>query len=422
MIDEIKKRPFARPLLLWITGICLYVFIPFEWIVLPLFLFIFVILFLSHENDAPLYKDRWHWGVFFAAITILLSVLVCADKDIRTGDAGWLSAIEEIATSVRTRLLDRFDNLALRKDEKDVLCTMLLGGASSIDREVRMQFSLTGVTHILSVSGFHVAVLCGFISFLLKPLPSTGLFQWLKYLSTMFVLWSFTVLSGLESPAVRAALMFSFFLTGRLIRRQMDGYNTLAASAFFMLVYNPFYLFDIGFQLSYVAVYFILLLKSPLDRLFELKNPLIAELYSWITVSVAAQIGTAFLCLYYFSQFPVLFLLTNLPFTMVSMILIPAGLVYMLLPADFLLLETLGLAIEKMTIFLFYIVQSFSVFPWAAFIVPFDFFDLVLSYSFLLLLILFIYRKRPQYLIISCLFLAILLLKILLESLWLPAI
>lgn len=421
MIDAILKRPFARPLLFWITGICLYVLTPYEWIATALLLFAASFLLLSGKDKFSDYSGRWHWGVLVSMLIVSLSVLMCAAQDLHASDADWQRTVMEKAASVRSELLGRLDRLRLAETEKDVLGTMLLGGASTIDREVRMQFSLTGVAHILSVSGFHVAVVCGFFTFLLKPLPSAGWFRWLRYSSTMLVLWGFTIVSGLEPASVRSALMLSFFLTGRFVRRDTDGYNTLAASAFFMLVFNPFYLFDIGFQLSYVAVWFILLLKPPLDRLLELKNPLFTELYSLITVSVAAQAGSAFLCLYYFSQFPVLFLLTNLPFSLVCMLLIPAGLIYILIPESLPLPEFAGGAIEGMTTFLLYIVQSFSVFPWAAFILPFDFFDLLLSYAFLLFLTLFIYRKRPQQLILSCSFLAVLLLKFLLETLWLPS-
>lgn len=421
MIDELKKRPLARPLLLWIAGICLYVFAPYEWTVSFLLLSASIFLLLSRKGENPSYSDRWHWGGLFSILLVTLAVLMCTVKDKNMDGGDWLSPVMETAGDVRTKLLGRLDRLQLTTTEKDVLGTMLLGGASAIDSEVRKQFSLTGVAHILSVSGFHVGVVCGFISFLLKPLPSTALFRWMKYLITIVVLWSFTIITGLESPSVRSALMLSLFLTGRQIRRDTGGYNSLAASAFLMLVYNPFYLFDIGFQLSYVAVFFILLLKPPLDRLLELNNPLFAETYGWITISVAAQAGSTFLCLYYFGQFPVLFLFTNLPFSVACMALIPTGLVYTLLPENLPLPAFFGIAIERMTTFLLYIVESFSVFPWAAFIVPFDFIDLMLSYTFLLYITLFIYWKRPSYLILSCFFLAVLFLKLLLEPLWLSA-
>lgn len=422
MINELRKCPFARPLLLWISGILFYVFLPFQCIMLFLLAALLLLMLFSKKEEPPAYSNRRDWGIVFAVLLLSLSILFTAWNDMREGESAWLSLLLHDAALLRESLLSRLETLPLAEKDRDVLGAMLLGDTTMLDREVRLQFSVTGVAHILSVSGFHVAVVCGFFSFLLKPLPSTGVFRWIKYTATMLLLWSFTLISGLAPPSVRAALMLSFFLTGQVINRSTDGYNTLAASAFIMLVYNPFYLFDIGFQLSYIAVWFILLLYSPLERLLEIRNPLLSEPYGWIVVSVAAQAGTSFLCLYYFNQFPVLFLLTNLPFSLVSMLLIPAGLIYMLLPAAFPGVELLGWGLAQMMNFLLYIVESFSVFPWATFIIPFDFFDLILAYVFLFLLVSFVYRKQPLYLILSCFFLAILFVKLLIEPLWLPTI
>lgn len=422
MIEELQKRPFARPLLLWIAGICLYVFLPFQWLV-PSFLGGTALLLLFSEKEiTPEYRDRWQWGFVFALLLISTAILFSAWSDSTENQDSWISFLLPQATALREHLLSRLETLHLDKNTRDMLGAMLLGDTSTLDREIRMQFSITGVAHILSVSGFHVAVICGFFAFLLKPLPSNGAFRWIKYTATMLLLWGFTLVSGLAPPSVRSALMLSFFLSGQVINRSTDGYNTLAASAFIMLVYNPFYLFDIGFQLSYIAVWFILLLHKPLERLLDVRNPLLAEPYSWIVVSVAAQAGTSFLCMYYFGQFPTLFLFTNLPFSFVSMLLLPAGLIYMLLPSSFPGINLLGRALEQMMIFLMYIVESFSVFPWASFIIPFDIWDLTLAYLFLFLLVFFIYKKWPLFLLLSCSSLAILLVKLLIEPLWLSAI
>ncbi len=422
MIEELQKRPFVRPLFLWITGICCYVFLPFQWVIPALLTFLLVSLILSNNEAIPKYSNRWHWGIVFSLLLLTLSILFSAWRDMYGGNNGWMMQLQSHAVFAREALLSRLNLIEMADDKRKVLGAMLLGDTGMLDRQIRMQFSVTGVAHILSVSGFHVAVVCGFFSFLLRPLPSIGPFKWIKYIATLLLLWSFTLISGFAPPSVRSALMLTFFLTGQVINRTTDGYNTLAASAFIMLVYNPFFLFDIGFQLSYLAVWFILLLHGPLERLMEIRNPLLAEPYGWIVVSISAQIGTSFLCMYYFSQFPTLFLFTNLPFSLVSMILIPAGLIYMLLPTSFPGVSLLGEALDKMMSFLMYIVESFSAFPWASFIVPFDFIDLILAYTFLFFVVLFLYKKRPMNLLLSFIFLALLFIKLLIESLWLPAI
>jgi len=422
MIKEMQKRPFARPLLFWILGILLYVYIPFySLLILSLLSLTAIALLLSFilakKDIRPQYGTRWSWGIIYVCIILIVSVLTTeySDSDI-TNESDWLKHFYENVSQVRSNSLDKLKTLGLSDQEQATLGGILLGGSTGIGKEIRTQFSVTGVTHILSVSGFHVAIVCGFVSLLLKPLPSYGASRWIKYILTMILLWSFTFVSGLAPPSVRSAIMLSLFLSGQVIRRTTDGYNTLAASAFCMLVYNPFYLFDIGFQLSYIAVLFILLLQPPLKNLLAIRNPLLSIPYDWITVSIAAQAGTAFLCLYYFSQFPVLFLFANLLFSLVSTFLIPLGLIYIVIPFEFFGMNYLAEIIVAMTRFLLYIVDSFSLFPWAALIIPFGFIELLLGYASLFFATHYIYKKSLSSSIISLSLFALLLLTIYLYS------
>lgn len=419
MIDELQKRPFARPLLIWICGICLYVLFSEIKLIICLLLGLLMLLAFSGREIAPEYRARWQWGFFYTVLLLAMSVSMSAWQDLQIESGSLMIALEAKATSLRGNLLERLHDLNLPKNSLDVLSAILLGESKDIASEVRKQFSITGVAHILSVSGFHVAVVGGFISFLLTPLPSSRPFRWVKYGSVILVLWSFAILSGLAPPTIRAAFMLTLFLVGKMLNYSSDGYNTLAASAFIMLVCNPFYLFDIGFQLSYLAVWFILLLLPKLNGLLKIRNPLFAEPYSWIMLAIAAQAGTAFLCLYYFSQFPTLFLFANLPFSLVSTLLLPFGLVYLFLPQSFPGISVLEWIIESMMRFLMYIVDSFSLFSWAAFIIPFDFIDLLFGYAALFSFVFFIYKRSPKLLILSCFWLLILLLKLLLEPIWL---
>jgi competence protein ComEC len=421
MMKELQKRPLVRPLLFWITGICLYVYTPYVWVTLSLLIIVLLFSLFSSSTVEPKYRDRWQWGVLFFILVVSLAVLMSAYRDSLSSNAV-ASPILEWAVTLKDRLLSRLNQLNLQPSEKAVLATLLLGDASTIDYAIRQQFSVTGVAHILSVSGFHVAVVCGFYTSLLQIFPFSRLPRYFKYLSTMCLLWGFTLITGWAIPSIRAALMLTFFLTGRLIGRSTDSYNTLAASALLTLLVDPFSLFDVGFQLSYVAVLFILLLMPRLNHMLSIRNPLLATPLSWVNISIAAQAGTAFLCLYYFSQFPVLFLFVNLPFTLVSSILIPCGLLYLLFPIGMPGYALLGASIEYQIRILLYLVDSFSRIPWAAFILPFDFVDLLLSYTSLALFLIYLSRKRPLYLLLSLNFLALLLLKLLLEYLWLPSI
>ena len=166
--------------------------------------------------------------------------------------------------------------------------------------------------------------------------------------------------NGLGGSSVRAALMLTMYLMGRMLDRRAERYNILAASAFCMLVYEPLYLFDIGFQLSYLAVLSILYFQPRLQALIKVHNPFLRTPWGWVTVTLSAQAGTTFLCLYYFGQFSTVFLLTNLPLTFLATLLIPASLVYMFLPEWIPGYGWLQVGVEWLAHGLLWVVDAFS--------------------------------------------------------------
>lgn len=312
---------------------------------------------------------------------------------------------------LRNKLLKRYETLRSTEEEKAVASAITLGYTNDMGKELRQRFSVTGVSHILSVSGFHVAIVCMFVSLLLAifPVRYRGV-RILKYLLTVAVLWLFAVLTGLSAPAVRAALMLTFFLSGSLLRRYTDGYNTLTASAFFMLVYNPLYLFDVGFQLSYIAVFSILYLQPRLNSLIKVRNPLLAKPWSWITVTVAAQIGTLPLCLYVFGVFSLVFILTNVPLVVIATILIPVQLTWLVcmpyLPEG----NFLQMLSEKLLHWMMLIINDFSSLSGASLSVEFDYTQMILCYGVMVFLLLYLEKRNPKLLLISLMLLLIILL------------
>lgn len=312
---------------------------------------------------------------------------------------------------LRNKLLGRYDSLSCTVEEKAVVSAITLGYTNDMGKELRQRFSATGVSHILSVSGFHVAIVCMFVSLLLAILPVRyDSVRILKYLITVMVLWLFALLTGMSAPAVRAALMLTFFLSGSLLRRYTDGYNIMAASAFFMLVYNPFFLFDIGFQLSYIAVFSIIYLQPRLNSLIKVRNPLLAKPWSWVTVTVAAQIGTLPLCLYIFGMFSTVFILTNIPLVVIAMFLIPVMLIWLMcmpyLPEG----NLLQLLSEKLIHWMMLIVNDFNALSGASLLFRFDYPEMLLSYGTMIFLLMYLERKKPKLLLTSLSLLLIILL------------
>lgn len=404
MIEELRQRPFARPLIIWITGILLQVIFPcflfsLLLVVLPLIFLGFSYFWPVGQEGRCCYAGRWIWGVIFASLLFFLSIQKTAFSQKELYVEKTISKFQKVAKEEQLRLLEPLSKLHLTEQEKSVLATITVGHRESMDKQIRKQFAATGVAHILSVSGFHVAVVCGFLSFFFSFLPGGLLFRVVRFVLTVCLLWVFVYITGLEVPAVRAGIMLTLYLAGRMLRRATDGYNTLAASAFCMLVYEPLYLFDVGFQLSYLAVLSILYLQPRLKQLLDLRNPLLSKPYGWITMTLAAQAGTTFLCLYYFGQFPLVFLFTNLPLTLLATVGIPVGLIWMLLPPGFPGYGGLQWMVEELTQGMLTIVDVFSRVPGGVVFFRFSGIALILGYGFLFFLILYGRNRRPRFLL-----------------------
>ena len=444
MIKELQIRPFARPLLVWIAGIMLQTVFScctYFWVLLLLPVIILTTAGLVLRGQEHFcYETRWLWGVVFLSLLLFLSIQKTAYSQFEALSEHPASLLSRWAREEQQRLLEPIAKLNLTDEEKSVLATITVGYRQAMSREVRNRFSATGVAHILAVSGFHVAIVCGFLSFLFSFLPRNGCCRWIRYISLLVLLWGFAAITGLVASSVRAALMLTMYLMGRMLDRRAERYNILAASAFCMLVYEPLYLFDIGFQLSYLAVlsilYFqprlqdpapanlhqervlsILYFQPRLQALIKVHNPFLRTPWGWVTVTLSAQAGTTFLCLYYFGQFSTVFLLTNLPLTFLATLLIPASLVYMFLPEWIPGYGWLQVGVEWLAHGLLWVVDAFSRVPGAVFSFRFDFPAMLVAYGMLLAILLYGHTGRSRYLLVILFLLLIILLVRVIEDL-----
>ena len=183
MIELCLKRPFLRPLALWLLGIVSYLLFPPYWLIALiglLFLSIFFLLFLSRfgRTVSLSFDGRWVWGALFAPILYALSVWTCCYADCFRPERKEPGRLERWAEESRIGLAERFDQLALTGEEKGVVCDLALGYGEAMERETSRKFSVTGVSHVLAVSGFHVAVICGFFGWLLRLGCRLLCFQW----------------------------------------------------------------------------------------------------------------------------------------------------------------------------------------------------------------------------------------------------
>ncbi|MDR0836571.1 MAG: ComEC/Rec2 family competence protein [Tannerella sp.] len=414
-VEEIQKRPFVRPLIFWIIGIVLYVYFPLQQVslIFPAIVFVFIVVSLlltGHTENK--YDDRWVWGVVFACFTVFLAIQITALKEAGLQLPSEPGILMRKAKALQLVMVEKLDVLRLPDSDKSVLATITVNYRKAMSWETRNMFSATGISHILSVSGYHVGIVCAFIGYALSLVPNrTRIIRIVKFIITILCVWIFTFISGLDTAAVRAAVMLTIFLIANVINRYSDRYNSLAGAAFCMLVYDPFYLFDIGFQLSYIAVFFLLYLQPKLSSVLEIKNPLIKMPWDILTVTVAAQTGTLFLCFYYFGRSSAVFLFTNLIMSLLSSIIIPATLIFMLLPSWMPGINLLQFVIEHVTQYMMWIIERFASIPYATFSVKFDFPTMLLSYLSLALFFFYLQNRKYRLLIATLLVLFIILVK-----------
>ena len=208
---------------------------------------------------------------------------------------------------------------------------LILGQQQDISADIVQDYQFAGAVHILSVSGLHVGFILLFVQFLLKPLPNTKRGRFIKLVAVLLSLSVFSILAGMSPSVIRSVVMFSFLAIGLYYKRETNIYHTLLVSIFLILLIKPSFIYDVGFQLSYLALFFIIWLQPIFKELWKPKNKILTYFWDILTVSFAAQIGTLPLSLYYFHQFPGLFFLTNVLILFLVGVIMIFGVVTMLL-------------------------------------------------------------------------------------------
>jgi competence protein ComEC len=208
--------------------------------------------------------------------------------------------------------LEKLNKYVPGQQEQAIAAALVLGVTDGIDTDLQNAYAASGAMHVLAVSGLHVGIIYGMLLLILKPISKYKWSAWAVALISLLSLWGFAFVTGLSPSVLRAVTMFSFVAVARPFGQRTNIYNTLAASAFVLLLYNPYLLMSVGFQLSYLAVLGIVYLQRPIYNLWEAQTKMGDWVWRITCVSIAAQIATFALGLLYFHQFPVYFLISNL--------------------------------------------------------------------------------------------------------------
>ena len=300
------------------------------------------------------------------------------------------------SSKLRARIIRNLERNNFNKTELNVATALIMGQRQEISPDIIRDYQYAGAVHILSVSGLHIGFILLFVTFILKPIPNTRRGSLLKLIIILLSLSSFAIIAGLAPSVVRSVTMFSFVAIGSHLRRSVNIYHTLLVSILLILLVEPSFLFDVGFQLSYVAVFFIIWLQPLLTTLWNPKTKFSKYAWDILTVSFAAQIGTLPLSIYYFHQFPGLFFITNLIIIPMLSVIMALGVVVMILAAFNIVPIFLTQILEWSIYYLNKIINTIASFE--QFIIhdiPLRFYLLLSSY--LLLFTLIIWFKKPNF-------------------------
>lgn len=242
-----------------------------------------------------------------------------------------VNPIYSFSYNLRDFLLATIRELGISDDEYSVAAAILLGYDDTLPTELRQKYVAAGSMHILCVSGMHVGVIFMVFSYMLGFLDKRKRGQNVtKQILLLVLIWFYALLAGLAPSILRSTIMLSFVIVGDMIKRNGILLNSLAASAFLLLCIDPANLFNVGFLLSYCAVIGIVTLQKPIYNIFYVKPKFLDKVWEMTSVTLAAQLATAPLSIYYFHQFPTYFWLSNLFMGPISAIVITGGMVMLM--------------------------------------------------------------------------------------------
>lgn len=306
------------------------------------------------------------------------------------------------AAALRQNIHMKLKNYDFREDELSIMNALLLGQRQDISKEVYTSYVQAGAIHILAVSGLHIGIILLILQRLFKFLDYLKNGKFMRMLFILIFLWSYAVVAGLSASIVRAVTMFTVFAIAMNLKRPTNVYNTIAISIFFLLLFKPNFLFDVGFQLSYMAVLAIVTIEPLLAGLWRPGIKPIKFFWRVLTVTFAAQLGVFPISLFYFHQFPGLFFLSNLVIIPLLGIILGSGfLIIILASINILPLWMAWLyswVIRTLNAFVNWVSdQEAAVFQ----NISFSLSDLIFSYIMIALILIIIFRRSIRAISIS---------------------
>jgi len=260
---------------------------------------------------APQNPSAFDYRSWLAAQNIYHQVFLKQHQLVKlNGNAG--NPIIAYALALRAKQVQFYRKILKDDDAFAVASTLILGYRADLSQDTLNIYSKTGTIHALSVSGMHVGLIYMVLNWLFQYLDRNRLLKTSKVALIVVLIWLYALLTGFSPSVLRSAIMLSVYIIAKSFNRQSNSYNIISFAAFCLLVYDPFLIWDVGFQLSFLAVLGLIYLQPKIQNWWHPQNKWINKLWEIIAMSLAAQVITFPLSIYYFHQFPIYFLISNL--------------------------------------------------------------------------------------------------------------
>ncbi len=257
----------------------------------------------------PLNPHQFNYAGYLEGLGIYHQINLNAINHIKKKTAA--KTIYGIAANFRNHIISKLKAANFGNKELPVIQALLLGQRNDISDETYNDYINAGAVHILALSGLHIGIILLLLQFILKPLELLPKGKTVKLLVIVVLLWGFAFLAGFSASIIRAVTMFTFVAYALYLNRPTNMFNILALSMFFILLINPMLLLQVGFQMSYAAVFAIVWIYPLLQKFWFPKNVVVRKIWQLLSVSIAAQSGVLPISLFYFHQFPGLFFVSN---------------------------------------------------------------------------------------------------------------
>ena len=275
------------------------------------------------------------------------------------------SPVKNWILQLRASVQDQMDKYIPRPHSNQIAKALLLGQNKYLDKEVSEAYITAGTMHVLAVSGLHVGIVYGFFFLFVKPyqLPAHKRALYLFFL--IFIIWMYALITGMSPSVLRAATMFTLMGLAQMKSRSPSIYNSLALSALILMVFDPYIFYSVGFQLSYMAVFGIVLLQPKITKLWRPKRKISRYFWDITSVGIAAQLATFPISVHYFHVFPTYFMLSNLIAIPGAFLIMSFGIPFMLLSSVEPIARILGKLVDYLIVIENWVMFSFQDLPWA---------------------------------------------------------